>query len=995
MKDELLWKVKTLAFLHDPAEKALVLLRGKSHETGTVASLKRLLFEVHHASEEEKAFIDHCIKKADHWASAADRPSLPMNVGGSVNFAKDPQIIHPLSGQNYSLSQLDTVISPEAIEAASFDHFQQLIVKNPEGKIDWKKTFLTFWRFGPSQLTPDLGTLWNILPADTRSPDHTIWEHLKLTSAFAGTFAADDKEGPALMLMSIGPVQGFIAQARSISDLWAGSHLLSQITWEALEYICDNFGPDSVLFPDLTKVPIADLWLYKSLGADHWKEEDSDWMKIKTDDNPLFSAALPNRFVTILPTAEAKNVAQEITEKVRLWVKTQALKGWLEIVEKARGKEHAEFLKKVFTEKLPKKDFWERLYEDSKPSENGYALNQIARQFRNFPEVHWALIPWRLAGNEMLEDNRLKEILKALGASDQYLDSQLDSLIRNEITIEGYPFYTPNPGVAYPGLYEALERLHGSAKSVRPFHGKSEKGFRCTLCGEREWLTEEEMLLILPPGERKKESLWAILAEKAPALAKEGEHLCGLCALKRTWPRLFVQNLEETIPDLGRVDRFVLSTHAMALASSLWNWLDEQKKPKLKPEDLVKNKKAEGELKINISERNWIKGVALPRSLYERLQKEKEEDIAFIKKLPALLDDTTEETEKNKLSESLEKYLGVKPETYYALIKMDGDKMGAWLAGEEGRMPMKMRFHRRTLEALGGTEKLHAYLEAPRPASPTRHQVISTALNAFSLNLARVVVEDLFMGKLIYAGGDDLLAMVAIQDLPGLMWVLRCAFSGTIPADMTQEHFWSRVKRKGKKDYQLQIKNGFARLNKQLFRLMGEKATASMGVVITHHQSPLTRVLDDLNRAEQMGKGSARDGFCITLDKRAGGTIHFYGQWKLDKGFENSDLGLLLEMRDLIAGKISRRAAYIIADILRDIPPQAETITAVLNYQFKRQSVDKDIELDNLPQRLAVKAIEKKQENPSQEWPAPNLWLRNLILVAEFLAREGRIELEE
>src|SRR5690606_19951155 len=114
---------------------------------------------------------------------------------------------------------------------------------------DLRKILLTYWRFGPdldvtSADTHDntrLGKLWEVLPADTRVPDHTIWDHLDLTSAFAGAFAADAKDLPAgtdgdvaLLALSIGPVQSFIASARTTSDLWAGSHLLSRLSWEAM-----------------------------------------------------------------------------------------------------------------------------------------------------------------------------------------------------------------------------------------------------------------------------------------------------------------------------------------------------------------------------------------------------------------------------------------------------------------------------------------------------------------------------------------------------------------------------------------------------------------------------------------------------------------------------------------------------------------------------------------------------------------------------------------
>lgn len=53
--------------------------------------------------------------------------------------------------------------------------------------------------------------------------------------------------------------------------------------------------------------------------------------------------------------------------------------------------------------------------------------------------------------------------------------------------------------------------------------------------------------------------------------------------------------------------------------------------------------------------------------------------------------------------------------------------------------------------------------------------------------------------------------------------------------------------------------------------------------------------------AERRAKGEGgRDAFCLTLGKRAGGTTHLVGKWRLDAGMDG-DMGLLLELRDLLA----------------------------------------------------------------------------------------------
>lgn len=975
VNDQMMWQAKVLAYLHDPAEKALILLRGKGHEAGTVADMRALLGADLVKVYQSGLTAKETVKTADHWAAAADRPSLPKNLGGEVAFATRPQIIHPLTGTLFPLRELasDQDATVEAIEAVSFDHFKGLVVWEDAAQTqpDWRRTFLNLWRFGPETPAKDLGVLWNVLPADTRSPDHTIWEHLKLTSALAGALAADPA-GPALLLMSFGPVQSFIAQSRSVSDLWAGSHLLSQIVWEGMKVICEKLGPDAVLFPDLHGVAQVDVWLNPQLGS--WPEDvPSPWATVKDDTNPLFSAALPNRFVALLPAGQAESLAKGISEGVRKVAKQWALDALDELMQAAeKGGE--------------------------RPND---AVRQIERQFKDFPEVHWAIVPWKLAGTGNLDDGKLKELLTRVGADPAYLGPNLDGLLRGKITVEGYPFFAPNPGAAYPGLYEALERLHAAAKAARPFDGEGEKGYRCTLCGEREWLTDNKELLNEPSGMRTARSLWDEVAQRKPALAKSGEHLCGVCALKRVWPRLFVKKIENAIPELGEIDRFVLSTRSLAMASSLWNWLDQGRQDRRDETQTEQQRREEAEraLRALLENESDLKGVTLPRRLYGRIMRERPGDKDFLKKLPALLDleprskeeERTFDQQMGKIESRVADFLGAKPETYYALVLMDGDNMGKWLAGKAAPLTMSSRFHEKTLEAFKGEDAFAQYLEADRPTSPSWHQAISAGLNGFALHLARVVVEDLFMGKLIYAGGDDVLAMVAVHDLPGLMLALRCAYSGSIPVGERHDVFWERLT--GQMQKRLRVKNGFALLDGRMFRLMGDKATASMGAIVAHHQAPLSRVLADLRAAEKRAKAvNGKDAFSITLDKRAGGMLHLTGKWRLGEGMAKGDMGLLLDARDLFAHPkfgISRRAAYLLAESLRDVPAHEDALTATLAYQFGRQSREES-RFGDLPQRLAQAAITRQAQNAKDEWPAPNRWLRDLLLVAEFLAREGR-----
>jgi CRISPR-associated protein Cmr2 len=92
------------------------------------------------------------------------------------------------------------------------------------------------------------------------------------------------REETALLTFSIGPVHSFITQARRVSDLWAGSYLLSHLTRQAIRVVKNEPG-GSMLFPYI--------------------EPKGD-----TPDG------IPNRFVCRVPLARADEIALQMKAAV-------------------------------------------------------------------------------------------------------------------------------------------------------------------------------------------------------------------------------------------------------------------------------------------------------------------------------------------------------------------------------------------------------------------------------------------------------------------------------------------------------------------------------------------------------------------------------------------------------------------------------------------------------------------------------------------------------
>ncbi|MEN3047155.1 MAG: type III-B CRISPR-associated protein Cas10/Cmr2, partial [Candidatus Hydrothermales bacterium] len=128
-----------------------------------------------------------------------------------------------------------------------------------------------------------------------------------------------------------------------------------------------------------------------------------------------------------------------------------------------------------------------------------------------------------------------------------------------------------------------------------------------------------------------------------------------------------------------------------------------------------------------------------------------------------------------------------KPNSYYALIYLDGDNMGKWLAGE--LLPdIEYSYASETWENLPNNFKNKIKAISPRKLlTPAIHASISTALRNYALEFVRKIVEKEHLGKLVYAGGDDVLAFVNLKDLLDVIHKLRWAFSGNIKINSKDE----------------------------------------------------------------------------------------------------------------------------------------------------------------------------------------------------------------
>ncbi|MEO0206664.1 MAG: type III-B CRISPR-associated protein Cas10/Cmr2, partial [candidate division WOR-3 bacterium] len=690
MDNELLIK-KIQALYHDPTEKAIILGR-IGHESRAKLTMGEMI---------DEAKIPDDVKTADHIASAADRINLPKDEHFRANFCGNPVIIHPLSGKEFPLGSLSH-IEIDKITAVVDDAVAE-IAENY--KDDNEKIYLALWRslvdilMNKGEGKSKLGQLWELLPADTRIPDHSIWEHKRITSAIAGALPK-----PAFLLFAIGPVQEFIATARKTQDLWAGSYLLSYLSWSAMKVVAEEFGPDSLIFPDLCGQPFADLWLIdKGLKVDNPKGDQ------------LSSPTLPNRFLAIVPAASVKDIAEKAKRAVK---------------ETFRSACNA--IKEKMSEKLGiSSDEWESIWQ---------------RQTTDFMETYWSATPF---DNVKECAGFISEYKSLMGITDGW---KFDALLK-QYEEKGF---APNIGTLYSLIYKLTEKTLGSRKAVRDFSQKEEPNHKCTLCGVREPVHPGTH-----NGKNCSEDFGALRGfwqEKVMAefsQIRKSERLCAVCATKRLSSKYYFKDtlqfdIDDNFPSVGmiatsafklRVIENINHNHLSVkvgsfveavknIAGDRWRGIplpmviracrDEISKDFARLEGDWLYKEAFDDRKI-LWEENKNRMSEEDFNSLLRTAKDRQKELFYV----------IREIDKSK---EKDKQIG-SPSTYYAVLLMDGDNMGKWLSGEKAPDIQEV-LHPIVKNTLENDRSWQALLKQKRPLNPSLHLATSKALRDFSLKVA-------------------------------------------------------------------------------------------------------------------------------------------------------------------------------------------------------------------------------------------------------------------
>lgn len=1025
MNDDEFWALKIAALLDDPPGKVLDL---SGHEVRSYAAIERIigpaifltLFGEPALQLQTRRDFDRLrqhslnyqrLKQADAIASAMDRAGFPAPVRvDSQEYVASACVSHPLSGRDRPLTSIrqqfcdvQGVYSQQAADA-----FQSAALATAEQQVaglpDLCSVYLRLWRGLPmTSLDADAA----LLPPDTRIVDHSLWQHLDATAAVVGALPQ-----PALLAFSVGPVQSFIAEARRTQDLWMGSYVLSYLTWRGIRSLVLECGPDAVLYPALRGQPLVDHWLHNGFTPALWKAPDL---------NDLAVATMPNKFVALVPANKATHLARVSAVSVR--------EAWLEMAETVRRK----------FPNGPQPGVWNDIWQ---------------RQAKaiDWPEIYWTVLPWP---NIDQYPSRLDEAKAAIGLDETYHGGQSPFRRTFDVYAQAWPEGV-NSGTVYGRLHALSEKAFGARKGLRDFVHSSqatstpqsggEDGEKCTVSGVRSALRPENAL--------RREDVrryWQGVSQRLRQqyryheVKPDGsERLSAIVAVKRFAQRDYFEQevgLQGGFPSTSQVAAAPFKAAVLrqlsdpglqtALRKHL-NGLMQVGIPTLSKEaaqlSLPFLTRIYQDVPLQIRDLAWTfllyDADVLYPAIFTKQRLEQEFGLSQVT-----------EQQANGLAESCRELIRVARDlritplaTYYAVLMMDGDSMGAWISGEN--LPkFGQAFHP---EALRSFQQLPDFsttwgpiLDHPRPMSPSLHDSISAALANFALRCVREVVEIRYPGRVVYAGGDDLLALLPADCALAAARDLRALYSGEATVTLGANGNFEGIDVK----FRDPSCTGYLEVGDDVLLTMGPTASASVGIAIAHHQAPLDGVLAAAREAEEAAKESyGRDAVCVFALKRSGAPLRVGSKWSHD--YLNDPIQLFTTIRDLFRqGKVSSKLSYDVVEQARALPISPTTIqrqgvaTVPISVDAVRSNLERLVyrhKGDNAPPDKAkaqakalsmdlvnwAKALDQHRQSWEADWlrthqhepdpldedfaPQPGaMELGNWLLLARFLERGG------
>lgn len=905
---KLFWQSKLWGLLHDPVFKPIHFTKdkGKNSDWRSLAAMQDWPedWDPEYWNDDRRhGSQTYGLKLADYITSSSDRGAIGALTERVDYRGEGLQVSHLLSGAKLNwrlqgeahdrlLDRNNRAQFLEPLEASLFDPIRS--------ETDPRKVFWWCWRCLPEAASRQLGDdNFLLAPAETRLPDSSIWSHNSLTAAIAGSLAGYDPDvaaftagkgitdHPYMAIFSFSPIQELIKASRKLRDFWAGSWLLHYLSAKVCWALAQKYGPDALLYPSLFQQPLIDHWLLQ-------KYPDFAPYIRRPESRELLTAGFPNVIVLILPKEKVRAAMQLAEETLRY--------EWLQL-----GRQSLEELgDRRWTRGLTAEDpvwegwlkyqwqtYWSGLPigRESRPlnSKERFRITVPIPQENSdgaFKKAAEKLAAWVDEQNEVYfgrtrraqepPDSPLlfqQQELEFLQVAAKYRKAQWQ---RN---------FSVNVGSWWPHIFDRLRLGLKGIKNARSWELPTVFSVRSSVSGlgpavhnfasqGNDWASEGEV-----------RGFW----QRHHAGLFDGRELLNASeTLKRVLPRILLRelglretDLRFTYPDLtGGAAGFVLSSPK---AERLYRKTTEAIARRLREEGL-------GKALDRLIDQGWgIPAIDRGHDLHAMPLPSRLLDPSWL--LEDLGEDNLSEEQLQSLQglinqEVKERFGDRNPAGWYVLAAGDGDGMGKWLSGEnlqtykdyvpdaldssDGLQPLKDTAHSQLKQDLQALKQSYdGFLAQKKRMGPSTHSALSRALLDFSNRLVPFLTESRYAGRLIYSGGDDVLAYTNLWQWDRWLWDIRQCFRGDRDPSpnqdfRTQGDYWIPGNRNR------QELQAYGITGRPLFTL-GHKATISFGVVIADRNVPMAIALENLWAAEAEAKahlnaaGEAKDAVQVRV----------------------------------------------------------------------------------------------------------------------------------
>lgn len=842
------WQAKIWGLLHDPALKALhhnQSGRGENSFWQTLTVMQDWVENGFDPEASSKTIFKH-IKTADYIASASDRGAIGA-IPTAVNYdERGLELSHLLSGAKYHLkiagSEHRQLLENRRDYLAQKEQALARLVPsaidaNPQAVFWW------LWRCLPEATCQLFGDdSLHLMPAETRFPDSSIWSHASITAALAGALAGYDltledlqknwsgeKSHAYLAVFTFSPVQELIKASRKIKDFWAGSWVLHYLSAKVCWELAQQYGPDCFLYPSLYGQPLIDHWLlekYGDAGFDQWIPSPGD--------RQLLTAGFPNVIMLVLPKGKVKAAMQS--------AKNHLLTAWREIAAQ------------VFQE-LQQTRHWQPDLSPTDPTWKQWLDAQW--------QTYWSAMAIGAEGEAlksgaMIQKEDAKDIEGKEKSLKEWIQRQNDAF-RSQPALfseEEQAFQTAaaqmrlenqgrlfsvNVGSWWADIFSQTRFALNAIKNARNWKLPTAFGPRSTISGmgpvvhpqssqtPGDWITEGET-----------QRYW----QRQAGLFDGSEQLNATETVKR--------GLEKILPSLLQRDPHQLKAYYPDLTVGIAGYLKTQPDAEAVFEQAcraITQQILQDHRKVSDSVTQdwgipWIddrpdKPLAHPRLLNAGWLMEELEN----------LDSGSLSTYRQTIQAIIQKfYPQNNPTNWYVLAAGDGDSMSEWLKGN--KMKAYADYFPQALSVPAALQAtFQAFSTRPKRMGPATHNALSRALLDFSNQLAPYLTEQRYAGRLIYSGGDDVLAYTNLWEWDSWLWDIRQAFRGDRDEQGEFDntgHYW-------------RLKEPCEDFPQRPLFTMGNEATISFGIVMAHHSVPLAIALENLWEAEEEAKDHEYD----------------------------------------------------------------------------------------------------------------------------------------